>query len=73
MHWEGLRHASTALTPQQILRRRPAEGEDTLLVYVDDTESTATTFTDANATAGIIGSLSPNPPMEGVRTAEGGG
>ena len=36
----------------QILRRRPYEGEKTLLVYVADTGSTATTFTDADVTAG---------------------
>ena len=36
----------------QILRRRPAEGEDTLLIYQENTGSTATTFTDAEATPG---------------------
>ena len=28
-------------------------GEDTLLVYEDDTGSTATTFTDPDVTAGV--------------------
>ena len=36
----------------QILRRRPAGGEGTLLVYLDDTGSKATTFTDTGVTAG---------------------
>ena len=35
-----------------ILRRRPCEGEQTLLVYVENTGSTATTFTDTGVTAG---------------------
>ena len=42
-----------SITGYQILRRRPTEGEDTLLVYVADTQSTATTYTDTNATAGV--------------------
>ena len=36
----------------QILRRRPGEGEDTLLVYEENTENTKTTFTDTDVTAG---------------------
>ena len=42
-----------SITGYQILRRRPGEGEATLLVYVADTQSTATTFTDTGATAGV--------------------
>ena len=42
------------ITGYQILRRRPAEGEGTLLVYVEDTGSAETTFTDANVSAGIL-------------------
>ena len=41
------------ITGYQILRR-PAEGEGTLLVYVEDTGSAETTFTDANVSAGIL-------------------
>ena len=41
-----------SVTGYQILRRRPGEGEKTLLVYVDDTGSTATSYTDSNLTAG---------------------
>ena len=41
-----------SITGYQILRRRPTEGEDTLLVYVEDTQSTATTYTDTNVAAG---------------------
>ena len=41
------------ITGYRILRRRPTEEEDTLLVYVADTESTATTYTDTNVTAGV--------------------
>ena len=42
-----------SVTGYQVLRRRPSEGEDTLLVYVADTRSTATTFTDTGVTAGV--------------------
>ena len=41
-----------SVTGYLILRRRPYEGEKTLLVYVENTGSTATTFTDADVTAG---------------------
>ena len=36
-----------------MLRRRPTQGEKTLLVYVADTSSTATTYMDTNVKAGI--------------------
>ena len=42
-----------SVTGYQVLRRRPGEGESALLVYVADTESTATTFTDTGVTAGV--------------------
>ena len=42
-----------SITGYQILRRRPSEGEGTLLVYVANTRSTATTFTDTSVTAGV--------------------
>ena len=42
-----------SITGYQVLRRRPSEGESALLVYVADTESTATTFTDTGVTAGV--------------------
>ena len=42
-----------SVTGYQILRRRPTEGENTLLVYVEDTGSAATTYTDANVSAGV--------------------
>ena len=41
-----------SVTGYLILRRRPYEGEKTLLVYVENTGSTATTWTDTNVTAG---------------------
>ena len=37
----------------QILRRRAHEGEDTLMVYVGDTGSVATTWTDTSVTDGF--------------------
>ena len=37
----------------RVLRRRPTEGEKTLLVYVEDTGSTATVFTDTDVAVGI--------------------
>ena len=42
-----------SITGYQVLRRRPGEGEATLLVYVADTRSTATTFTDTGVAAGV--------------------
>ena len=42
-----------SVTGYRILRRRPTQGEATLLVYVSDTGSTTTTWTDTNVTAGI--------------------
>ena len=41
-----------SVTGYQILRRRPHEGEKTLLVYVEDTGSTETTWTDRDVTIG---------------------
>ena len=38
------------VTGYQILRRRPEQGETSLSVYVDDTGSTATTYTDTSVT-----------------------
>ena len=40
------------ITGYRILRRRPAEGERTLRVYVENTGTTATTYTDTGVTAG---------------------
>ena len=42
-----------SVTGYQILRRRPTLDESTLLSYVDDTNGTATIFTDTSVTAGI--------------------
>ena len=42
-----------ATTGFQVPRRRPGEGETTLLMYVADTQRTATTFTDTGVTAGV--------------------
>ena len=50
LSWEAPDNDS--VTGYQILRRRPAAGEKTLLVYVEDTGSTATTHTDTDVTAG---------------------
>ena len=43
---------SGTVTGYQILRRRPHMGEDTLLVYVENTGSAATTYTDTDTTPG---------------------
>ena len=42
-----------SITSYQILRRRPTLGEDTLLVYVADTQSPAATYTDTDITTGV--------------------
>ena len=41
------------VTGYQILRRKPREGEKTLLVYVNDTGSTATEYTDRDVTSDV--------------------
>ena len=41
------------VTGYQILRRRPTEGENTLLVHVNDTGSTATEYTDRDVTPDV--------------------
>ena len=41
------------ITGYQILRQRPTEGEDELLVYVEDTRSTATSYTDVEVTTSM--------------------
>ena len=42
-----------SITGYQILRRQPSEGENALTVYVEDTGSTATTYTDTEVTADV--------------------
>ena len=51
LSWEA--PGDDSITGYQILRRRPTEGEDALLVYVADTQSAATTYTDTNVTQGV--------------------
>ena len=41
------------VTGYQILRRKPTEGENTLLVHVNDTGRTATEYTDRNVTPDV--------------------
>ena len=43
-----------SVTGYQILRRRPSEGEGTLLVHVNDTGSTATEYTDTDVTPDVL-------------------
>ena len=43
-----------SVTGYQILRRRPREGEKTLLVHVNDTGSTATEYTDNDVTPDVL-------------------
>ena len=50
LNWEA--PDDDSVTGYLILRRRPYEGEKTLLVYVENTGSTATTWTDTDVTAG---------------------
>ena len=51
LSWEAPNDDS--VTGYMILRRRPSQGEHSLQVYVSDTQSTATTYTDTNVTAGV--------------------
>ena len=43
-----------SVTGYQILRRRPREGESTLLVHVNDTRSIATEYTDNDVTPDVL-------------------
>ena len=43
-----------SVTGYQILRRRPREGEKILLVYVNNTGSTATEYTDNDVTPDVL-------------------
>ncbi len=52
LHWTAPDNSS--ITGYQILRRKPREGENTLLVYVSNTNSTATTYTDPDAPSGTL-------------------
>ena len=42
-----------SITGYQVLRRRPQEGEDRLLVYVENTGNTGTSYTDTDVTPGV--------------------
>ena len=50
--WDAPQDAAEEVTGYQILRRRPDQGELTLAVYVWDTGSAATSYTDADVTEG---------------------
>ena len=43
-----------SVTGYRILRRRPSEGEKTLLVHVNDTGTTAAEYTDNDVTPGVV-------------------
>ena len=49
LNWSSPVQDAASVTGYEILRRRPREGEGTLLVLVADTGSTATTYVDATA------------------------
>ena len=49
LSWTAPAEDADSVTGYEILRRRPMEGETTLATLVADTESTATTYTDATA------------------------
>ncbi len=54
LSWTAPAEDADSVTGYEILRRRPMEGETTLATLVADTESTATTYTDATAnSAGV--------------------
>ena len=54
LSWSAPAEDAESVDGYEILRRRPMEGETSLATLVADTESTATTYTDATATeAGV--------------------
>ena len=54
LNWEAPATAASEVDGYQILRRRPHEGEDALLVYAQNTGSAATTYTDSSVIAGVM-------------------
>ena len=55
LSWAAPTEQADSVTGYEILRRRPSEGEGALMTLVADTESTATTYTDATANeAGVV-------------------
>ena len=50
LSWDAPAENAESITGYEILRRRPNRGENSLLSYVGDTESNATTYTDLDAT-----------------------
>ena len=55
LSWTAPAEDADSVTGYEILRRRPSEGEGALMTLVADTESTATTYTDATANeAGVV-------------------
>ena len=51
LSWDA--SSNDSITGYRILRRRPTLREDTLLVYVADTQRTTATFTDTDITTGV--------------------
>ena len=49
LSWDAPAEDAGSITGYEILRRRPNRGENTLLSYVGDTRSNATTYTDLDA------------------------
>ena len=55
LSWAAPTEDAASVDGYEILRRRPSEGEGALMTLVADTESTATTYTDATANeAGVV-------------------
>ena len=53
LNWEAPSEDAESVTGYEILRRRPLQNEQTLLSYVADTGSTATTYTDTAVEPGV--------------------
>ena len=51
LNWDAPTEDAESVTGYEVLRRRPDQGENTLLIHVADTGSTATSYTDTAATA----------------------
>ena len=49
LSWDAPAEDAESITGYEILRRRPDRGENTLLSYVGDTRSNATSYTDLDA------------------------
>ena len=68
LSWDAPPEQAGAVTGYQVLRRRPVQGENSLLTLVDDTGSSATGYTDGTAAEAGVALRLPGEGAPGVGT-----